>query len=204
VTHLHNDHIGGEVALQQHLKETWGLHAPIAGHAATVADLRGKVEFQKTIEDGAGIRLTDAEGAGFDLEALHTPGHARGHLAFFDRELGFLLTGDNVVGTGTVVIAPPQGDMTEYLESLGRMRDLAGLRFLAGSHGAAVFDARGRIEQYIAHRLERERQVAEAFASGVTDAPGIAARIYAGLEERLFPLAVRTVEAHLARILGPQ
>lgn len=200
VSHLHNDHFGGESALQAHLRARHGRDVPIAGHQATANDLAGKVEFDRILADRDPIALEDAAGNGFDLEVLHTPGHARGHLAFYDRGMRFLLSSDNVVGTGTVVIAPPQGNMNDYLRSLERMRDLPGLRFLAGSHGAAVFDARGRIEEYIAHRLERERHVIDAIGAGARTADEIAAVVYSGLDPQLMPLAVKTVEAYLERL----
>lgn len=199
-SHLHNDHIGGESALRGHLRDRFGTDVPIAAHRATAEDLSGVLEFDRLLDDHELIGLEDAVGNGFDLEVLHTPGHARGHLAFYDRGMRFLLSGDNVVGTGTVVVAPPQGDMDDYLHSLDRMRDLPGLRFLAGSHGAPVFDARRRIEQYIEHRLGRERQVLAAIGAGARTAEEIAAIVYPGLDPQLMPHAVGTVEAHLGRL----
>ena len=144
--------------------------------------------------------MKDEAGEVFAFQVLHTPGHARGHLAFYDAQRGFLLSSDNVVGAGTVVIAPPEGDMTDYLNSLERMKNLPALRHLCGSHGAAVFDARGRIEEYIAHRQEREKQVLEAIDQGAKTAEEITAIVYKGLKPELFPLAVKSVEAHLAKI----
>jgi glyoxylase-like metal-dependent hydrolase (beta-lactamase superfamily II)/8-oxo-dGTP pyrophosphatase MutT (NUDIX family) len=200
VSHLHNDHFGGETVLQEHLAEKHGLEVPIAGHRLTIESLRGKVEFQQRLEDGDIIELSDENRATFGIEVLHTPGHARGHLAFYDTEMRFLLPSDNVVGTGTVVIAPPEGNMNQYLASLRRMRDLAGLRFLAGSHGAAVFDAKGRIDQYISHRLEREKQVIAALENGAVSAEEIAKIVYPNIAPDLFRLAVASVSAHLAKM----
>ncbi len=200
VSHLHRDHFGGESALRDHLRTRHGMDAAILGHRITAEDLDGSVAFDGFLDDGEKIGLKDADGATFDLEVLHTPGHARGHLAFYDRDLGFLLSSDNVVGFGTVVIAPPQGDMSEYLRSLERMRDLPGLRFLAGSHGAAVFNAREKIQQYIDHRLEREQQVLEQLSLGNDSPETIAAEIYRGLDPKLMPLAELTVAAHLEKI----
>jgi endoribonuclease LACTB2 len=200
VSHLHRDHFGGETVLQIHLRVKFGLEVPISAHKITAESLRGKVEFQKFIEDEEIIKLKDEAGAEFEIKALHTPGHARGHLAFYDPVRGFLLSSDNVVGAGTVVIAPPEGDMTDYLNSLERMKNLPGLRHLCGSHGAAIFDARGKIEEYIAHRLEREKQILAALASGARTAEEITGIVYQGLQPELLPLAVKSVEAHLAKI----
>jgi endoribonuclease LACTB2 len=200
VSHLHPDHFGGETVLQNHLREKFALDIPISAHRLTAESLGGKVVFQKFIEADEIIELKDAAGAEFELKALHTPGHARGHLAFYDAERGFLLSSDNVVGTGTVVIAPPEGDMSDYLSSLERMKDLPNLRHLCGSHGAAVFDARGRIEEYIAHRLEREKQILDALEAGAAGAEEITQIVYQNLKPELLPLAVKSVEAHLAKI----
>jgi ribonuclease/clavin/mitogillin len=90
--------------------------------------------------------------------------------------------------------------MSDYLASLERMKNLPDLRFLCGSHGPAVFDAKGRIEQYAAHRLERERQVLEAFQSGRRAAGEIVEMVYQNLDPKLFPLAAKSVEAHLAKL----
>lgn len=200
VSHLHKDHFGGETLLKNHLREKFGLDVPLAAHEITAESLRGALGFQKFIEDEEVFKLKDAAGAGFELKALHTPGHARGHLAFYDAERGFLLSSDNVVGTGSVVIAPPEGDMTDYLSSLERMKSLPTLRHLCGSHGAAVYDARGRIEEYIAHRLERERQILDAIERGANSAQEITEIVYQNLNPALQTLAVKSVEAHLAKI----
>jgi endoribonuclease LACTB2 len=200
VSHLHRDHFGGETVLKNHLRAKFGLEIPIAAHKITAESLAGKVEFQKFIEDEESIKLNDEAGGEFELKALHTPGHARGHLAFYDAERGFLLSSDNVVGAGTVVIAPPEGDMTDYLRSLERMKNLPRLRHLCGSHGAAVFDARGKIEEYIAHRRTREKQILEALERGAKTPGEITEIVYQGLKPELFPLAVKSVEAHLAKI----
>ncbi|MEP6901276.1 MAG: MBL fold metallo-hydrolase [Actinomycetota bacterium] len=200
VSHLHRDHFGGETALQNHFRAKFGLEIPISAHKITTESLSGKVEFQNFIEADEIIKLKDESGAEFELKALHTPGHARGHLCFYDEERGFLLSSDNVVNAGTVLIAPPEGDMTDYLNSLERMKNLPKLRHLCGSHGAAIFDARGKIEEYIEHRLEREKQVLEAFQNGAKTAKEIAGIIYQNLNSQIFSLAVKSVEAHLEKL----
>jgi glyoxylase-like metal-dependent hydrolase (beta-lactamase superfamily II)/8-oxo-dGTP pyrophosphatase MutT (NUDIX family) len=204
VSHLHRDHTGGESILQTRMREKFGLEVPISAHRITAESLGGKVAFQKFIEPDEIIKLRDRSGAEFEIRALHTPGHARGHLCFYDESRGFLLSSDNVVGAGTVVIAPPEGDMTDYLNSLERMKNLPGLRHLCGSHGAAVYDARGNIEEYITHRQSREKHILEALKNGARTAEEITEIVYQGLKPELFPLAVKSVEAHLAKIRRDQ
>ena len=200
VSHLHPDHFGGETALQKHLREKFDLKIPVSAHRLTAESLDGKIAVQKFIEDGQIFKLNDESGELFDFVALHTPGHARGHLCFYDEKKGFLLSSDNVVGTGSVVIAPPEGNLINYLNSLERMKNLPNLKNLCGSHGAAVFDAKAKIESYIAHRLEREKQILRAMESGAKTPEEITKIVYQNLDVQLFPLALKSVEAHLEKI----
>jgi endoribonuclease LACTB2 len=202
VSHLHPDHFGGETPLKNHLKEKFGLDVPISTHEITAESLGEKISPEKFVTDGQIYELKDAAGNPFELKALHLPGHARGHLCFYDAELGFLLSSDNVVSPGTVVIAPPEGNMTDYLDSLERMKNLPQLNFLCGSHGTAVADAGGWIETYIEHRLEREKQIAEAFESGARTPSEIVPLVYRNLDPKLFRLAEKSVAAHLERLFA--
>ena len=200
VSHLHPDHFGGETALQKHLKEKFNLEIPISAHKLTAESLAGKIRVQKFIAGDEVFNLKDELGEAFELKGLHTPGHARGHLCFYDAEKGFLLSSDNVVGTGSVVIAPPEGNLIDYLASLERMKNLPNLKHLCGSHGSAVFDAKAKIESYIEHRIERERQILQAIEAGAKTPEEITEIVYQGLNPQLFPLAVASVSAHLAKI----
>ena len=200
VSHLHPDHFGGETVLQKHLKEKFDLEIPISAHKLTAESLDGKIEIQKFIEDEEVFNLQDENGAEFKLTALHTPGHARGHLCFYDAAKGFLLSSDNIVGTGSVVIAPPEGNLLDYLSSLERMKNLPNLKHLCGSHGSAVFDAKAKIESYIAHRLERENQILKAIESGAKTQTEIREIVYKILDEKLFRLAEKSIEAHLEKL----
>ena len=199
-THHHPDHFGGEVALQKHLFDKFNLQIPLAAHQTTAENLSGKVEFQKFLEDGEIFDLEDETGANFQLKTLHTPGHAAGLVAFYDAEFGFLLAGDNVINSSSVVIAPPDGNLKDYLRSLERLKNLPNLRFLCGSHGSAVFDAKTKIESYIAHRIKREKQILAAMENGATTVREIVETVYVDLKPELVRLAEKSVEAHLEKI----
>lgn len=200
LTHLHRDHISGAKALQTHLREKHNLRVPVAAHKLTAESVRDSVEVERFIEDNEAFDLKINDAETMRLIALHTPGHARGHLCFYDERRGFLLSGDNVIGAGSVLIAPPEGDMRDYLNSLERMKNLPHLRFLCGAHGAAVFDARGKIEAYIAHRLEREKQILRAIAGGAKTVSEIAEKVYPDLDAKLFPAARESVATHLTKL----
>lgn len=200
LTHLHTDHTAGAEALQNHLKEKFGLKIPIAAHRATAESLKDKSRVERLIEGGEILNSETGDGETFDFVALHTPGHARGHLCFYFEKIGFLLAGDNVISTGSVLIASPEGNMIEYLNSLEEMKNLPNLRFLCGSHGAAIFDARRKIENFIEHRLEREKQIIEAINKGSKSTREIVRRVYADTPSELWTLAEKSVEAHLEKI----
>ncbi len=198
VSHLHDDHHGGEIALQNHLKSK-GYDVPISTHKLTAEKLL-HINFDKFINDNDVYNLLDKNGKVFCLQILHTRGHARGLLAFYDVEFGFLISTDNVVGTGSVVIYPPEGEMINYFESLKRLRGLPNLRFLCGSHGSAIYNAKGKIEEYISHRVEREKQILQALSEGAKTAEEIVEKLYVDLKPELVRLAIGTVNAHLEKI----
>lgn len=193
ITHLHPDHIGGVNALKAHLGGT----IPVATHRETAAAL-SDIQVDRFIEDGDVIKL--AGDPPVHLQALHTPGHARGHLCFYDSDRGALLTGDNIVGVGSVLIDPPEGNMREYLKSLERMRSLPNLSVLFGGHGPAVATPYKKIDEYISHRLEREQNILAAVREGVTDPQQIVAKVYTDVSPKAYAMAERAVLAHLEKL----
>jgi glyoxylase-like metal-dependent hydrolase (beta-lactamase superfamily II) len=170
----------------------------VAAHRLTAEPLRGSVRVDRLIEDGEMIEL--AGEPQIKLEALHTPGHARGHLCFYDAQTGALITGDNIVGLGSVLIDPPEGNMRDYLSSLERLRALPNLSVLFGAHGPAVGNPRAKIEEYIAHRLEREGNILAALREGLSSVPAIVARVYTDVHPKAHQMAERAVLAHLEKL----
>jgi glyoxylase-like metal-dependent hydrolase (beta-lactamase superfamily II)/8-oxo-dGTP pyrophosphatase MutT (NUDIX family) len=201
ITHLHPDHIGGVM----HLAEKFKL--PVAAHRLTAEAISGEVRVDRFIEDGEVIELRESANGPMGeltwrLRAMWTPGHARGHLSFYEERTGSLLTGDCVVGFGTVVIAPPEGDMNDYLASLRRYLELPRLTALMPGHGPVIADARGRIEEYIAHRRDREEQILGAMRTGASAIPQIVKLVYSDAPEALRQLAELSVLAHLEKLEG--
>jgi len=193
LTHHHPDHVAGVNALKSHL----GGNISVAAHRETAKILKD-VHVDRLIEDNEIISL-DGEPR-LQLQAMHTPGHAPGHLCFHDAQRGVLITGDNIVGFGSVLIDPADGNMREYLNSLRRMRSLPGLSVLFGGHGPAVATPYQKIEQYISHRLERERNILEAVQNGITDPKEIVAQVYTDVSPKAYAMAERAVLAHLLKL----
>lgn len=188
VTHHHSDHIGYAETLSQRLS------VPICGHAET--DARVSFALDERWEDGHTLDL----GEGWIIEALHTPGHAPGHLVFRERKTGLAYAGDMVAGEGTILIDPSDsGDMGQYLDSLRRLDD-SDCSALVPSHGQVLTDPKAIIEHYIAHRLKRENKVLAALGHGPQTAEELLARAYDDTPQMLWPLAARSLEAHLQKL----
>lgn len=180
-THTHTDHSPGAAGL----KERTG--AEVLGF-----DERDGFVPDRTLGDGDRVA---------DLRALHTPGHASNHLCFmFDRE-SILFSGDHIMSGSTVVIAPPDGDMTTYLESLALV---AGLDFGAifPGHGDVIGNGHATVDDYVTHRLEREEAVARSLESSPDplSVEQLVAAIYVGVAEPLLPIAQFSVWAHLRKL----
>jgi glyoxylase-like metal-dependent hydrolase (beta-lactamase superfamily II) len=114
------------------------------------------------------------------------------------------LTGDNIVGLGSVLIDPPEGNMKKYFDSLRRMRSLDGLKVLFGGHGPPMANSYAKIDEYISHRLEREKNILEAIREGVTTPKDVVARVYTDVSPKAHAMAERAVLAHLEKLEADQ
>lgn len=195
LTHHHPDHIGAAAVCA----ERYGV--PVYAHPLTTELLRGKVPVAKAIHDGDRLDLGMApDGRGtWHLEALHTPGHAPGHLAFYEPHYRLLLAGDMVSTLSSIVIAPPDGDLEIYLRSLHRLRELD-CRMLLPSHGTATPRPRKVLDDCIEHRIKREEQLVEALREKPRTIRDLAEELYKGLPAPLMRFAELQLQAGLEKL----
>jgi len=185
-------------------------HADHASGAPAIAAAHPGVRVQKLpwrgVDDAAGVgweALADGEEVRLGdeiLRVVHTPGHSPDHLVFWDPVTRVAFTGDLVVRGGSVMIhASRGGKLGQYLSSLERVLQLGAARLLP-AHGDPIDDPEAILQEYLAHRRMRERQVAEALAAGRRTVPAIADSIYHGLDPALLPAARENVQAHLEKL----
>ena len=199
LTHKHPDHVEGVNALLNHFKQMGRQPSPpVAAHRYTAEDLSDHVPVNRWIEDEEVIELAGTPA--ISLRAMHTPGHARGHLCFYEERTGTLISGDNVVGLGSVLIDPPEGNMGDYLNSLQRMRELPNLSVMFGGHGPAIANPYTKIDEYITHRLEREANILSAVRNGAAIPSQIVAQVYIDVSPKAHAMAGRAVLAHLEKL----
>jgi endoribonuclease LACTB2 len=186
LTHHHVDHVSGAA----HLAARLGVG--VAAHPETAARVAGRVRVTRTID-------ADERVAG--MRAIFTPGHAPGHLCFFDdARSDVLIAGDMVASVGTIIVEPDDGgDMIAYLESLARLRAL-GASCLLPAHGPPITDADARLAFYIAHRLEREQRVLAALGAEPRTVEELVPPAYPDVPPAIYPLAARSLTAHLLKL----
>ena len=183
ITHRHDDHAPAAVPLKR------ATGAEIIAPRNVLDD----ASVDRRVSGGESLNLE-----GTRIDVIATPGHTNEHVCYLTAD-GDLFTGDTILGYGTTAIFPPDGHMGEYLRSLATLRALHPRRIYP-AHGPIRQDAVALIDEYIAHRLQRERQILEAFSAGATTAPDLRGRIYPDLDERLHRAAEIQINAHLIKL----
>ncbi|MXX76474.1 MAG: MBL fold metallo-hydrolase [Holophagales bacterium] len=184
ISHTHRDH--------------WPLAPRIAEH--TGAEIRA---FSEQPPFTAGPRLEDdfrLSAGGTTLVALHTPGHASDHLCFLLEEERAVFTADLVMGWSTSIIAPPDGNLNQYMASLERLLEFGrgdGIDILYPGHGESIKPPLDRVREIHRHRQQRTDQALEAIAAGVATIPEMVERIYTDVDPKLHGPAAFSLRAHL-------
>ena len=183
ITHRHGDHAPAALPLKA------ATGAQILAPAGVLEDS----QVDRRLSGGEVIHIE-----GIDVEVIATPGHTSEHVCYLTSN-GDLFTGDTILGFGTTAIFPPDGHMGDYLRSLHTLRG-RNPRRIYPAHGPVREDAVALIDEYIAHRVERERQVLDAHANGARTAADMRKTIYPDLDEQLHKAAETQIEAHLIKL----
>lgn len=197
LTHCHPDHVGGA----PRLKELTGapVYAPPL-EREQIERFAPDLEVDVWLDHEAPV-----ECEGFTLTPVFTPGHAPGHLCFIESSRRMLLAGDMISGFGSVGIFPPNGSVAQYIESLRKLLSLheeEPFSAVLPGHGPVVPDAGAKIEEYIAHRLDRERQIIEALAEhGPLTLDDLPPLIYDEILPHLLPAGKATISMHLQKLI---
>jgi ribonuclease/clavin/mitogillin len=192
LTHHHPDHTGGV----EHLRTR--LQLPVAAHSLTAQRVAHAISVDRLIKDEELIELSGDPG--WRLRVLHTPGHTRGHICFYEEISGVVVTGDLVVGIGTVVIDPPEGNMRQYFDSLARLLALPKLTSLFPAHGPAIGSARNKLQEYVEHRTMREKRILDAVKAGAGLPQEMVPLAYTDVSPAMYGLAERSTIAHLEKL----
>ncbi len=178
--------LGGIVLTHDHADHSEAVTVLRGRFGAPLAAGRGKVD----VELGEGTRFGP-------FEALSTPGHAPDHFALICERVCF--TGDAVLGEGSVFIAPDPGALAGYLGALERLRE-RDLDVLCPGHGPAIWESRAKLDQYIEHRLQRERLLLAALAEGRRSVKELLDAAWSDVPAALRPAAAVTLLAHLDKL----
>ena len=211
-THSHPDHSPGAATLQQMCQRAGRAAPPILGlPSAPTARADSQFTPDRSLSNDERLTLT---GKGLEgeithtLQVVHTPGHAANHVCLLLREDGLLFSGDHILNGSTTIINPPDGNMADYLDALDRLDQLCaehGVEFILPAHGHVLGEARAAIAQLKGHRLAREAKVIaamQALPEGTVEQWVELA--YADVPPRMWPLAQRSLIAHVERIRAQQ
>ncbi|MBV9417135.1 MAG: MBL fold metallo-hydrolase [Solirubrobacterales bacterium] len=169
-------------------------------HAEAVAAVRGRYPAAPLAAARGSVDILLSDGDAFGpLEVVATPGHAADHLAFVRGAVG--LTGDAVLGEGSVFISPDPGALVAYLDGLAKLQRRR-LEILGPGHGPAVHDATAKLEEYVSHRLDRERRLVEALDQGKRSVEQLLDAVWSEVPSGLRPAAAVTLAAHLDKLAG--
>lgn len=196
ITHHHSDHSPLAEPLKAKTGATiYGCAVKTPNAAQSVITEAGHdLAFKPDVDVCGGGAVF--EGPGWTLEAIATPGHTSNHLCFALKEEDALFSGDHIMGWSTTVVSPPDGDMTDYMDSLELIKAKQ-FKILWPTHGPPITEVTPFIDGYIAHRRNREAQVLKAVGDGHGRIKDMVPVLYAETDKRLWPAAARSVLGHM-------
>ncbi len=207
-THSHPDHSPGAAPLQALCVQAGKARPPILGlPSAPTARTASTFTPDRSLQN---IELLALDGQAPEgnithtLQVIHTPGHAANHLCLLLVEDALLFSGDHILNGSTTVVDPPDGNMADYLDSLDKLDAVCaehGVEFILPAHGYVLGNARGAIAKLKSHRLAREAKVLAAMqALPQGSMEDWVRHAYADVPPRMWPVAQRSLLAHVERI----
>jgi glyoxylase-like metal-dependent hydrolase (beta-lactamase superfamily II) len=199
ITHTHRDHSPAARMLKDwNGAAIYGLplRAPSQPAEENTVDEAHDHDFAPDILVRDGMQIV---GEGFDLECVATPGHTANHICYALPQERALFSGDHVMGWSTSVIAPPDGNMGEYLASLEKLKARDDAIFYP-THGSPIANPGQWLSQLVAHRHARESQIVAALAGGGLTIAELTQRLYSGIEPALRAAASQQIAAHLEHL----
>ncbi len=195
VTHHHRDHVGGVNALSR------ARDLPVRGHPLTLTRLEPGYRAGAALDDGMRVPLGRSPDGnnGWELLAVHTPGHDRGHLCFRESRYGTMLVGDMLSTVSTIIVDPPEGHLATYLRSLERLATEP-LTTLYPAHGPALRDGQRLVKQYLRHRRQRETKLVEVLQQSPGTLDELLPKVYWDADPKLFGFAARSLLAGLQKL----
>jgi glyoxylase-like metal-dependent hydrolase (beta-lactamase superfamily II) len=204
VTHTHRDHSPAVPAIKAATGATVYAEGPHRASRPLYVGEAPRMEASNDTDFRPDVALADGAvvtGDGFTVEAITTPGHPANHMAFAWREGDLVFSGDHVMGWSTTIVAPPDGAMTDYMASLGKLAKRTEPLYLPG-HGGAVREAPRFVAGLILHRKAREASILHRLGKGETDIATIVRAVYIGLDPRLTKAAGFSVLAHMEDLVA--
>jgi glyoxylase-like metal-dependent hydrolase (beta-lactamase superfamily II) len=197
-THTHSDHAAGVMMLQKATGAKVAAQPMAPGvRESDAGEHNVELVLDRTLTEGAQLEI-----GAVPVRVLFTPGHASNHLCFLLPETGMLFTGDHIMQGSTVVIWPPDGNMRTYVQSLQRLLTLD-LDILAPGHGYLIGQPHAEARRLIQHRSGRETKVRQGLtrAGGHATLSALLPLVYDDVQKKLYPLAMRSLEAHLGKLI---
>ena len=191
VTHTHKDHSPAALPISKK------LNIPMFGRLVDRdSEWEDETFAPDTVLSHGDIISTNE----YTLETIHSPGHASNHLCFYLKDQKCLLTGDHIMDGSTVVIAPPDGNMTEYIESL-KLLESYDIDYFAPGHGEFMQEPSKTIQSIIRHRLSRESKVLRTIENNKDqDIDKLLLSVYDDVPDILHPIARMSLLAHLIKL----
>lgn len=200
VTHTHADHSPGCALLNQQRRITtygFGAHQRFQDKDELVVEEPADFNFVPDVQ----VKHEDLiVGENWTIRCLHTPGHTSNHMCYLLEEEKALFTGDHVMGWSTSVISPPDGDMSNYMDSLQMLLDLD-VDVYWPTHGPPIHQPNAHVKAFIDHRLEREQQVLRCVSEGIHTIDQMVPIIYESTKRILYPAAARSLYATIIHLI---